>query len=50
MIHNITLSLLGELPYYSLWLYSAVDFILVVLAIVLLVSPFILVIKLLGGN
>ena len=50
MIHELVLSILGELPEYSYWVYSAFDFLFTIILILLIISPFILVIKLLGGK
>ena len=50
MIHELSLKILGTLPDYATWVYSALDLLLAIISIALLVSPFILVLKLLGGK
>lgn len=50
MVHELTLKILGTLPDYSFWIYSAFDFLLACIFIILVISPFIFLIKLLGGK
>ena len=50
MIHELCVLILGQLPDTSLWLYDALDFILAIVLISLIISPFVLLIKVLGGK
>ncbi len=50
MIHDLSITILGTLPDNSIWLYSALDLILVVVFILICIFPFALIFKLLGGK
>ena len=50
MVHNLTTLILGELPDYALWIYSVFDLLLAVVICIICLSPFILIIKMLGGR
>lgn len=50
MIHELSVKILGTLPNYAVWCYSVLDLLLSVVLVALLISPFVLLIKLLGGK
>lgn len=50
MIHELSVKILGSLPDYAVWCYSCLDLILGVILVALLISPFVLLIKILGGK
>lgn len=50
MVYDLALLILGDLPVEFTFLYGMLAFILAVVAVILLSSPIILVIKLVGGK
>ena len=50
MIHELSVKILGNLPDYAVWCYSVLDLIFGVILVALLISPFVLLIKILGGK
>lgn len=49
-LYNLSVSILGDLPSNLEFLYALFTFILGVLAVLLLISPIILILKLIGGK
>lgn len=49
-LYNLSVLILGELPQKFEILYALLTFLLAILAIVIIISPFILIFKILGGK
>ena len=49
-LYNLSQAILGSLPVEFNFLYGLLTFILAILSIMVLISPFVLVIKLIGGK
>lgn len=49
-LYDLSIAILGTLPTEFHFLYGLLTFILAIVSVLLLISPFVLVIKLLGGK
>ncbi len=49
-LYNLSVAILGNLPSEFTFLYGLLTFILAVISVLVLISPFVLVIKLIGGR